>query len=247
MLQPNNLYLGDCLDLITKIEPASIDLIFVDLPFGVTNTGKGRNEWDKLLPMESLWKEWKRIRKNEATPIVLSAMQPFSSLLIASNPDMFKYEWIWRKPLGTGFLNAKKQPLRNHESVLVFYEKQCVYNPQMRTGFKPYKMTRRGDTTNYGDVKELHWESSSEGDRYPVSVLEFNYDKEKLHPTQKPKEYCEYFVNTYSNAGDTVLDCCMGSGSIPLAAKTLGRNYVGIEKEQKYYDIAVERLNKNGQ
>lgn len=236
----NKIINGDCLEIMAQIPDKSVDLILCDLPYGVT----ARNKWDCIIPYDKLWAQYKRIAK-ETTPIVLTAIQPFTSFLVTSNPEMFKYEWIWRKQMGTGFLNANKQPLRNHESVLVFYSKQPLYNPQKWQG-KPYKMTRRGDTSNYGEVKELHFTSESvDGLRFPLTVQEFNYDKSKLHPTQKPLALFEYMIKTYTTEGMTVLDNCAGSFTTAIAAENTKRNWICIELEKNFCEIGQKRLDEN--
>lgn len=245
MLELNNIYAGDCLDLLPQLADATVNLICCDLPFGTTNTGKGRNTWDQVIPMDKLWEQYQRVLKPKGI-VVLNAMQPFTSYLVCSNHEWFKYELIWKKAQGTGFLNAKKQPLRNHESILIFYGVAGgTYNPQMRTGFKPYKIAKASETTCYGTTNNPHVISESDGDRYPLSVLEFNHDKEKYHPTQKPLALCEWLIKTYSNEGDVVLDNCAGSGSTLLAAKNLKRSFIGIEKDTKFYDVARIRLGMN--
>jgi len=217
-----------------EIPEKSIDLILTDLPYGVT----ARNKWDEIIPMFRLWHNWNRVKK-ETTPIVLTSIQPFTSLLITSNKPLFKYEWIWEKQQGTGFLNAKKQPLRNHEQISVFYEKQPTYNPQMREG-EPYKCKSGRGSYNYREQVSVI--TDNKGERYPLTVVKFKYDKSKLHPTQKPLELFEYIIRTYTNEGDTVLDCCAGSGTTSIACLNTNRKYMLIEKEQQYYDIINKRI-----
>jgi site-specific DNA-methyltransferase (adenine-specific) len=234
MITPNAVILGDCLDVMKDVETGSIDLICADLPYQVTS----RNTWDQIIPFDKLWESYERIIKDNGA-IVLTATQPFASQLVMSNLKLFKYEWIWEKSIGTGFLNAKKQPLRKHEQVLVFYKKQPVYNPQFTEG-KPYTLTQRSITTNYNDAKITT--TVNNGKRYPVSTIKFSHDKAKLHPTQKPLELIKYLISTYSNENDIVLDNTAGSGTVGLASKQLNRKYILIEKEQKYFDIINERL-----
>lgn len=223
---------GDCLELMKTIPDTSVDMILCDLPYGTT-----RNKWDSVIPLDALWREYRRISRGA---IVLTAQTPFDKVLGASNLDMLRYEWIWRKEAGTGFLNAKRAPLKDHENVLVFYETPPTYNPQMRQGFKPYKTTKGGETSNYNASGIV--ETESNGERYPVTVLEFQRDKDKLHPTQKPVALMEYLIRTYSNEGDTVLDNCMGSGTTGVACVNTGRRFVGMEQEAKYFDIAINRI-----
>lgn len=160
-----------------------------------------------------------------------------------SNTRNYKYKWIWEKEAGTGFLNAKRMPLRNHEEILVFYMKQPIYNPQMRSG-EPYIITKGSKSSNYCSSDKIVT-TVNEGERYPLTILKFKRDKEKLHPTQKPVALCEYFIKTYTNEGDTVLDNCMGSGSTGVACLNTNRNFIGIEIDEKYFNIAKERIEKS--
>lgn len=229
-----DLHLGDCLEVMKQIPDKSIDAIICDLPYGTTS-----NKWDSVINLDALWMQYKRICNGA---IVLTAQTPFDKVLGYSNLKMLKYEWIWVKENGTGFLNAKKAPLKNHENVLVFCDKQPTYNPQMRTGFKPYKQKAGRASSNYRpQIGNIVTESN--GDRYPLSVIEFQRDKNKLHPTQKPIALMEYLVKTYTNEGDTVLDNCMGSGTTGVACKNLNRKFIGIEQDPTYFQIAKERIN----
>jgi len=230
----NKVYLGDCLEIMPSIPDKSIDMILCDLPYGVT----ARNEWDSIIPLDNLWVNWDRILKIGGI-VVLTATQPFTSRLVVSNLKDFKYEWIWRKQQGTGFLNAKKQPLRNHESIVVFYKSQPTYNPQFTKG-KPYKCLSGEGSLDYGEQVRVITEN--DGRRYPLTVLDIPYDKNKLHPTQKPIALFEYLIKTYTNEGDLVLDNCAGSGTTGVACENLSRNYILIEKEPKYYEIILKRL-----
>lgn len=225
--------LGDCLELMRAIPDGSVDMVLCDLPYGTT-----RNKWDSILPLDQLWRHYRRICRGA---IVLTAQSPFDKLLGASNLDMLRYEWIWRKEAGTGFLNAKRAPLKAHENVLVFYDKPPTYNPQMRQGFKPYKCRKGGETSNYNPSGLVVTESN--GDRYPLTVLDFARDRLKVHPTQKPVALMEYLIRTYTNAGETVLDNCMGSGSTGVAAVNAGRNFIGFELDAAYYATATARIN----
>jgi len=228
----NEVLLGDCLELMKSIPDKSIDMILCDLPYGVT----ARNSWDSIIPLDKLWGEYNRISKGA---IVLTAIQPFTSTLVVSNQEQFKYEWIWRKQQGTGFLNAKKQPLRNHESVLVFYQSQPTYNPQFTEG-KPYKCKSGKGSLDYGEQIQVITENK--GERYPLTVVDFSYDKNKVHPTQKPVALFEYLIKTYTNEGDLVLDNCAGSGTTAIACLNTNRNYILMEKEPKYYEIILDRI-----
>lgn len=228
--------LGDCLHRMHEIEDASVDMILCDLPYETT-----RNEWDFQVHLPALWAHYKRICKGA---IVLTAQTPFDKVLGASNLRMLKYEWIWRKTHPTGHLNAKKAPMKAHENVLVFYKKLPTYNPQKTYGHPRKVAVKRVDLTpNYGrqDFAPIPYDST---ERYPVSVLVFPSDKQrsKLHPTQKPVALMEYFIRTYTNTGDTVLDNCMGSGTTGVACKLTGRQFIGIEKDPGYFAIAQQRL-----
>jgi site-specific DNA-methyltransferase (adenine-specific) len=232
-----DLRLGDCLEVMKSIPDKSIDAIICDLPYGTTAC-----KWDSVIPFEPLWEQYKRIIKDNGA-IVLTAQTPFDKVLGASNLPMLRYEWIWEKEQGTGGMNANKMPLKKHENVLVFYKKLPIYNPQFTDG-KPYKMVRNKPNLNsvYGKtgVKNA-FVSVNEGKRYPTSILKFNKET-GIHPTQKPVALMEYLVKTYTNQGDTVLDNCMGSGTTGVACKNLGRNFIGIEQDANYFDIAKNRI-----
>ena len=227
---------GDCLEVMTDIPDESIDMILCDLPYGTT-----RNKWDSIIPLDKLWNEYERIIKDNGA-IVLFSQMPFTAELTHSNLKLFKYEWIWEKDNGTGFLNAKKMPLKIHENILVFYKKLPTYNPQMRTGFKPYKCKQGRHSTNYGLYEQGHI-TESNGERYPIDIIEFKKDS-GLHPTQKPVALLEYLIKTYTNEGDVVLDNCMGSGSTGVACLNTNRSFIGIEKDENYFNIAKERIEK---
>src|SRR5699024_6849560 len=182
---------GDCLELMKDIPDGSVDMILADLPYGTT-----RNKWDSVIPLEPLWEQYERIIKDNGA-IVLTAQTPFDKVLGASNLNILRYEWIWQKEAGTGFLNAKKMPLKDHENILVFYKKLPTYNPQMRTGFKPYEIKKGHHGSNYG--KDKGAVTVSGGERYPLTVISFRRDKNKLHPTQKPLALMEYLIKTYSD------------------------------------------------
>ena len=209
-----------------RIPDDSIDMVLCDLPYGTT-----QNKWDSLVPLEKLWTEYKRIVKDDGA-IVLTSQGIFTAVLIMSQPKLFKYKWVWEKSKATNFLNAKKQPLRKHEDVCVFYKKQPIYHPQMTEG-EPYdKGFRKVQLSgSYGDFQSVH--VKSDGERYPTDVVYFKTaesEGEVFHATQKPVELGRYFIRTYSNPGDIVLDNTSGSGSFLVAALMEGRNFVGIEK-----------------
>ena len=227
---------GDCLELMKNIPDESIDMILCDLPYGTT-----RNKWDSIISLDKLWEQYERIIKNNGA-IVLFSQMPFTIILAESNFKRLKYEWIWEKEQGTGFLNSKKMPLKSHENILVFYKKQPTYNPQMRIGFKPYIIKKGNHGSNYGNDKGAI--TISNGERFPLDIINFKRDKDKLHPTQKPVALLEYLIKTYTNENDTVLDNCMGSGSTGVACINTNRNFIGIEIDDHYFKIAKERIEK---
>ena len=236
-IELNRIYQMDCLEGMKLIPNKSIDMILCDLPYGTT-----QNKWDSIIPLDKLWLEYERIIKDHGA-IVLTAQTPFDKVLGVSNLKMLRYEWIWEKENGTGFLNAKRMPLKNHENILVFYKKPPTYNPQMRLGFKPYKCKQGSgsESWNYDKSQGGHV-SESDGERYPLSIIEFNRDKNKLHPTQKPVALFEYLINTYTNKNDLVLDNCMGSGTTAVACILNNRKWIGFETEPKYIELANKRL-----
>ena len=224
---------GDCLEIMKEIPDKSIDMVLCDLPFGVT-----QNKWDKIIPFDALWGGYNRIVKENGA-IVLHCQQPFTSDLVLSNKKNFKYCWVWYKKQCSGFLNAKKQPLRNCEDIAVFYRKQCTYNPIMRKG-KPSLKATGVHSSNYNDFT---YKPHISEDYYPTTMLEIPLSRFKGgHPTQKPVPLLEYLIRTYTNEGETVLDNCMGSGSTGVAAKNLNRNFYGIELDEHYFEIARNRI-----
>lgn len=228
---------GNCLDTMSLIPDGSVDMVLCDLPYGTTQC-----KWDVVIPFDKLWEQYNRICKDNAA-IVLTGTEPFSSNLRLSNVKNYKYDWVWDKVKGTGFLNAKKQPMRNHELVSIFYKKQCTYNPQKTTGHKK-KVAVKGvhlQTDVYGDLTESFYSSD---ERYPRSIQVFSSDVQKssLHPTQKPVALMEYLIKTYTNQGDTILDNCMGSGTTGVACVNTGRNFIGIEMDEGYFNIASQRI-----
>ena len=324
------LFNADCMDILPLIPDKSVQLILADLPYGTTAC-----KWDIVLPLDKLWEQYERIIKDDGA-IVLTASQPFTSILLTSNLKWFSHEWIWEKESGSNFLLANKQPMKIHESVLVFqrpinevkndfgkysdiryyfqeerkktnlsykeinekcfgsasngggmasniltsykkgwsfpskekyealqkigicktpyeelkesylnsFEIERIYNP-IKTNGKPYIIKQGGTSDVYGN-KENDITTENKGDRFPTSILKFKRDKEKLHPTQKPLELMKYLIKTYSNENDYVLDNTMGSGTCPLASAILNRRFIGIEKEEKYYNIAINRLKEFG-
>ena len=225
----NRVIEADCLEIMKQLPDNSVDMVLCDLPYGTT-----QNKWDSVIPLDSLWKEYKRIVKPNGA-IVLTSQGIFTANLIISNPKMFKYKWVWEKSKSTNFLNAKKQPLRKHEDVCVFYSKQPVYNPQMIEG-EPYDKGMRKDqlSGSYGDFHYVHVQS--DGMRYPTDIVYFKTSEsegEVIHPTQKPVSLGRHFIRTYTNRGDVVLDNTSGSGSFLVAALLEGRNFIGIEKNEE--------------
>lgn len=244
----NRLFEGDCLEYMEKIPDGSVDMILCDLPYGMT-----QNQWDCYIPLEELWKQYKRVIKQNGA-IVLTSNGVFTAKLILSQPDIFKYKWVWEKSKPTNFLNAKKQPLRKYEDVCVFYKKQPTYHPQMTPG-EPYDKGVRKDQLcgNYGDFDPVH--VASKGERYPTDIIYIKTAESEgavYHPTQKPVELGRYMVRTYTNPGDVVLDNTFGSGSFLVAALMEGRNFIGIEKNENvalfkreeidYIEVAKKRL-----
>lgn len=234
-------YLADCFEVFHLIKDGSIDMVLADLPYGTT-----QNKWDSILPLDKLWNEyWRIIKPNGA--IVLTAQTPFDKVLGVSCLPYLKYEWIWSKRSGTGHLNAKKQPLKSHENILVFYKSQPLYNPQFSVG-KPYKILSGRQSTNYGN--QINVITDNDGKRYPKSVLEFDHDRiSRIHPTQKPVALFEYLIKTYTHEGEIVLDNVAGSGTTAVAAENTNRRWVCIEQDENYFYKANERIkenNKNG-
>ena len=233
---------ADCFDVFPFIEDKSIDAIIADLPYGTTAC-----KWDSILPLDKLWIEYKRILKKNGV-IILTCQQPFTSVLVCNDLKMFKYSLVWDKTTKTNHLNAKKQPLRRTEDIVIFYEKQCTYNPQglIEGSFKNYRPNhfkyKKGEKV-YGEQKK-HSNTSS-FTNYPDNVVCFsNRNHKSQHPTQKPIELMEYLIKTYTNEGDIVLDNTMGSGTTILAAIKNNRIGIGIEKEKQYYDVAVRRASE---
>ena len=228
------LYEDDCFNVFPSIEDESVDMILCDLPYGTTAC-----KWDTPLPLDKLWTEYKRVIKDNGA-IVLTASQPFTTTLIHSNMDMFRYEWIWEKSLVGGFLNANRQPLKRHENILIFSKKQSIYNP-LKTKGNPY-FSRNGSVGEIIHDKTVGgWVTENDGSRYPTSILKFSNDI-GLHPTQKPVALFEYLIKTYTNEHDVVLDNCAGSGTTGVACQNLNRDCILIEKEAEYCQIIRERM-----
>lgn len=234
----NKVLQGDCIEVMKELPDNSIDMILCDLPYGTTQC-----KWDTIIPFESLWKEYRRVAKDNAA-IVLTAAQPFTSVLVSSNLKEFKYTWVWEKSKATGYLNAKKMPMRAHEDVCVFYKKPPIYNPQMWKSTPYNKGSAHRPTEVYGKQKEVLVKNDT-GLRYPRTVQYFKTAESEgkvYHPTQKPVSLFEYLIKTYSVEGDVILDSCLGAGTTALAAMSCNRNFVGIELDQDYVDISNQRI-----
>ena len=234
------IYCGDCLEIMPLLADKAIDMILCDLPYGTTAC-----HWDTVIPFEPLWVQYKRVAKKNAA-IVLFGSEPFSSLHIVSNLPMFRYDLVWDKVnLYTGTLLANKRPLKRHENILVFYEQLPTYNKQWREG-RAYSMTRNcKGVGEYATNEYCRTKTINTGQHNPCSVIEIQGDiksEKGLHPTQKPVALFEYLIKTYTNEGDLVLDNCAGSGTTGVACKKLNRKFILIEKEQKYCEIAKNRL-----
>ena len=228
---------GDCLELMSKIPYKSIDAVICDLPYGTTKCS-----WDIIIPFDKLWEQYNRIVKDNGA-IVLFGTEPFSTKLRCSNIKNYKYDWIWCKNIKTNFVHAKRQPLRQYENIVVFYNKQCTYNPQKTQGHIP---TQKATNCSNGN---LYYESKRDyvggnTDRYPSNIISFDVVdiKKREHPTQKPIDLIEYLIKTYTNEGDLILDNCMGSGSTGVASLNLNRNFIGIELDKNYFNIAKDRI-----
>lgn len=234
---------NDCLKAMKDISNKSIDMILCDLPYGLT-----QNKKDIIIPFEPLWKEYERIIKDNGA-IVLFAQGKFYIDLINSNKKLFRYDLIWNKVLTSGFLNAKRMPLRQHEQIAIFYKKLPTYNPQMEEG-KPLHskgksyLTKETKNQNYGKFNVIEDLRAGTTEKYPTSILNFKKAHPSIakHPTEKPVELLEYLIKTYTNEEDLVLDNCMGSGSTGVACKHLNRKFIGIEIDEKYFEIAKKRI-----
>lgn len=233
-----NLMHGDCLERMKEIESGSVDMILTDPPYGTTAC-----KWDSIIPLEPMWEQLKRIIKPNGA-IAITAAQPFTSVLTCSNLKMFRYSMVWIKSQSTGHLNAWRMPMRAHEDVCIFYNKLPTYNPELKNknpdNIRP-KLPRSSHTECYGKLN-LNTHKCPADKSMPNSILKFNNSQDRLHPTGKPVALMEYLIKTYTNENDTVLDFTMGSGTTGVAAKNLNRNFIGIELDQGYFDIAKERI-----
>ena len=240
-MELNRIYNEDCLSGMKRIPDKSVDMILCDLPYGTT-----QNKWDSIIPLEPLWAQYERIIKDNGM-ICLTSCYPFTHHVISAKPTKFKYyDLVWDKSGTTGFLNAKRQPLRRHEQILCFYKSQPTYNPIMEVRGKPRnkgsynKKLGNGDSC-YGAFKNLN---SFNNEYYPTSIIQVSntVQKDKVHPTQKPVALFEYLIRTYTSEGETVLDNCMGSGTTAIACMRTNRNFIGFELDENYYRIATERI-----
>ena len=225
---------------LPSLKSNSINAVITDFPYGTLNK---RNVWDKVIDYDKFWNEINRIRF-ETTPIISTAQMPFTAYLISTNYEDFKYTLVWEKSKATGYLNAKKQPMRAHEDIVVFYKKQCTYNPHMTNG-EPYnKGCAVRDTLAYGKQEKAVLVKNDTGLRYPRSVQYFvtAESEGKLHPTQKPVALFEWLVKTYTNKNDVILDPCMGSGTTAIACINTNRQFIGFEKDPEYFAIAKRRI-----
>ena len=234
----NWLMYGDCLERMREIPDGSVDMIMADVPYQTTSC-----HWDSMIPLEPMWALIKRVVKSNAA-IVMTASQPFTSVLGSSNIAWLKYHWTWRKTRATGHLNAKKMPMNNIEEVLVFYQNQCTYTPQMESG-EPYTIDCKTKGTElYGKQAPVLFENK--GTRYPTRVIEIksksNLYNKPVHPTQKPVSLIEYLIRTYTNESETVLDFTFGSGTTGVACRNLNRKFIGIELDENYYKLGRDRI-----
>lgn len=247
MLETNKIYLGDCFDVMKDIDDKSIDMVLCDLPYGITKC-----KWDKTLDLGLLWIEYKRIIKDNGN-IVLTGSQPFTTDLINANRKWFKYEIIWEKNLGSGFLYSKRKPLKFHENILIFNNLSNAnqFN-KISYKFNPQGLIKIESKTKIGNRKHdsvytarsYHCEYKTSFTNYPRSIIKFNVER-GIHPTQKPVALFEYLIKTYTNPGELVLDNCIGSGTTALACINTGRNYIGIEKDEEYFKVAEKRIAEN--
>ena len=231
-----NLINEECLQAMQGIPDKSVDMILCDLPYGTT-----ANQWDHIIPVVPLWNEYERIIKDNGA-IVLFTQPPFNFKLAYPRLNLFRYEWIWVKENATGFLNARRMPLKLTENILVFYKKLPTYHPQGVIDLEePILIDKVGNSRNYRSKHRTYLKKQK---NFPKNVLAFARDKDKLHPTQKPVALLEYLIRTYTNEGEIILDNCMGSGSTGVACVNTGRSFIGIELDSEYYEVAKQRINK---
>jgi len=242
-METNVCYQGDCLEVMKGIEDKSIDMILCDLPYGALNKGNVNAKWDSVIPFKPLWEQYERIIKDNGA-IILFGQGMFSAELMISNKKLWRYNLIWKKGNRiSGFLNSKRQPLRNHEDILVFSKRQTVYNPQMTIGEKNHKKgggNHKNTQRCYGKLIDTPTILTNE--KYPISILDFDREHPPIHPTQKPVALFEYLIKTYTNEGELVLDNTAGSGTTGVACKNTNRNFILIEQDENYCDIIKERV-----
>lgn len=245
------LYKGDCLVEMNNIPDKSVDMILCDLPYEVLNKNNTSAQWDRIIPFEELWKQYNRIIKDNGV-IALFAQGMFTCQVMMSNPNNWRYNLIWDKRLVSGFLNAKRMPLRSHEDIVIFYKSLPTYNPQMTEGIplhgkgNVYKGKKIKNNNCYGNITMTDDIRKGSTEKYPKSILSFDkpHPSIAVHPTQKPVALLEYLIKTYSKEGDTILDNTMGSGSTGVACVNTNRNFIGIELNEKYFNIATNRINE---
>ncbi|MBR5285449.1 MAG: site-specific DNA-methyltransferase [Clostridia bacterium] len=242
------IYQGDCFDYFGEIPDKSVDMVLCDLPYGTLNKKNPNAEWDKPIDLKRLWNEYRRVLKPNGAAVMFGGGY-FTAELMTSAPDLWKYNLVWKKGnRPTGFLNANKQPLRLHEDICVFYDKQPTYNPQFTIGLVCHSRGKAGNGLQgrngcYGDFKQTDAVITNE--KYPTSILDFPKEyPQKYHSTQKPVALLEWLIRTYTNKGNTVLDNCMGSGSCGVACVNTGRKFIGIEKNAEFFKTAAERIAK---
>lgn len=244
MIEINKVHLGDCIDLMEQIDDNSIDMILCDLPYGTTSCS-----WDTIIPFDKLWYHYERIIK-DGSAIVLTAAQPFTSNLVMSNPKLFKYEWVWKKSKAQHFAQAPYRPMTIHENVLVFSNggtaknanNRMKYNPQGLIPFGKIVSGKKAQHSEHRMRKTDQEDYVQEWTNYPNTLLEFNNEGKTIHPTQKPVDLFEHLIKTYSNENDIVLDNCMGSFTTAIACMNTNRRFIGMEKEERYYELGQERL-----
>ena len=256
-IEKDNIYNIDCIEGMKMIPDNSIDCIICDLPYEVLHKANPHAQWDRIIPIEPLWEQYLRITKDNA-PIILFAQGMFTSQLVMSQPKYWRYNLVWDKQSTTGFLNASRCPLRQHEDIVVFYKKQCVYNPQMipsephnARAKKKYEKEKADSEYRHNRVFNAYEEFGTRVtcEKYPTSILSFPTEPKarRLHPTQKPIELLRWLVRSYSNEGDTILDNCMGSGTTAIACIKEHRHFIGFELNKEYYDKALQRINRERQ
>ena len=237
-MELNRIYNEDCLEGMKRIPDGSVDMILCDLPYGTT-----ASKWDEIIPFELLWRQYDRVIKNNGA-IVLTASQPFTTKLIMSKSDWFRYTWVWDKKKAGNIFLAKKQPMKVHEDIVVFSKKPHFYNPQMVKRDKVKKSKNYGTGESFGGTREKEDKVYTYTHTYPKSIIEISNarQKGKVHPTQKPVDLFEYLIKTYTNEGETVLDNCMGSGTTAIACMNTERNFIGFELDETYYKKSLERI-----